>query len=286
MEARWFIDAVSGWRNACQGGEIMVHNFDTDIAEMYGLLESILLNHIYYWVEKNRANNTNFYDGNYWTYNSTRAFNELFPYVSERQIKNALKHLREEGILITGNYNKSSYDRTLWYALSEKGLSIVQKCPMESTSHADESCKNVRPIPDNKPNNKPDINTDNITSGTSGEMIPQGEDGVAITLQLNTGEEYPVTKKEMTMWEEIYPAVDVMQELRGMKGWLLSNPAKRKTKRGIKRFINGWLSREQDRGKSAYRQEGTGAAYKERITELIEERAEPAETGSVPEVMF
>lgn len=286
MEARWFIDAVPGWRNACQGGEIMVHNFDTDIAEKYGLLEAILLNHIYYWVEKNRANNINFYDGNYWTYNSTRAFNKLFPYVSERQIKNALKHLREEGILITGNYNKSSYDRTLWYALSEKGYSIVQKCPMESTADADGSCKNARPIPDNKPDNKPDINTDHITSGTGGKMIHQEEDGAVITLQLNTGEEHPVTKKEIAMWKEIYPAVDVMQELRGMKGWLLSNPAKRKTKRGIKRFINGWLSREQDRGKSAYRQEGNGTAYKERIAELIEEQAEPVETGSVPEVMF
>ncbi|MCI8772279.1 MAG: hypothetical protein HFH73_14380 [Lachnospiraceae bacterium] len=134
----------------------MVHNFDTEIAEKYGLLEAILLTNIYYWTEKNRANNINCFDGNYWTYNSTRAFNELFPYVSERQIKNALKHLRDEGVLLTGNYNKSSYDRTLWYALSEKGLSIVQKCPMEGTKDANGKCSNVQPIPDNKPNNKPD----------------------------------------------------------------------------------------------------------------------------------
>ena len=41
--------------------------------------------------------------------------------------------------------------------------------------------------------------------------------------------------------------VDIMQELRNMKGWCNSNPTKRKTKRGILRFINGWLSREQDK---------------------------------------
>lgn len=34
-----------------------------------------------------------------------------------------------------------------------------------------------------------------------------------------------------------------------MKGWLNANPTKRKTKRGIKRFINSWLSREQDKPK-------------------------------------
>lgn len=41
-------------------------------------------------------------------------------------------------------------------------------------------------------------------------MIHQEEDGAVITLQLNTGEEHPVTKKEIAMWKEIYPAVDVM----------------------------------------------------------------------------
>lgn len=142
----------------------MIHNFDTEIANQYGLLESILLNHIYFWTEKNRANDTNHFDGNYWTYNSTRAFNELFPYVSERQIKNALKHLREEGIILTGNYNKSSYDRTLWYALSKKGLSIVQKCPMENTTEDNGTGNNVQPIPDNKPDNKPDSKPDETVS--------------------------------------------------------------------------------------------------------------------------
>ena len=33
-----------------------------------------------------------------------------------------------------------------------------------------------------------------------------------------------------------------------MVGWLDSNPTKRKTKRGINRFINNWLSNAQDKG--------------------------------------
>lgn len=230
----------------------MIHNFDIDIAEKYGLLESILLNHIYYWIEKNRANQTNFFDDTYWTYNSTRAFNNLFPYVSERQIKNALKHLREEGILLTGNYNKSSYDRTLWYGLSKKGLSIVQKCPMEESDMGNGSGDNVPPIPDNKPNIIPNSKP-NKEAGTEMES-PKPEDcqpvknEAAITLLLNTGEEYPVTEKNIAMYKELYPAVDIMQELRNMKGWLIANPAKRKTKRGIMSFVNRWLAKEQDKG--------------------------------------
>jgi len=68
-----------------------------------------------------------------------------------------------------------------------------------------------------------------------------------ITLTLNDGSEWPVTTEMVTEWSSLYPAVDVMQQLRNMRGWLLSNPNKRKTSRGIKAFINTWLTKEQDR---------------------------------------
>lgn len=70
-----------------------------------------------------------------------------------------------------------------------------------------------------------------------------------IQLTLNDKSLYDVTQNDFNEYEELYPNVDVMQELRKMKGWLNANPTKRKTKRGIKRFINNWLSREQDKPK-------------------------------------
>lgn len=69
-----------------------------------------------------------------------------------------------------------------------------------------------------------------------------------IKLPLNTGEDYPIFQRDIDAFAELYPAVDVLQAVRGMKGWLMTNPAKRKTKRGIGRFINSWLAREQDKG--------------------------------------
>ena len=139
----------------------MQHSFDIDIAKEYGILEAILLNNLHFWIEKNRANDTNFYDGAYWTYNSARAFGVLFPYVTPRQINYALKHLQEEGVIKTGNYNQSAYDRTLWYAFTEKGISIIQNCKMESTDFANGKVENVQPIPDintnKKPNKKPNV---------------------------------------------------------------------------------------------------------------------------------
>lgn len=69
-----------------------------------------------------------------------------------------------------------------------------------------------------------------------------------ITLTLNDKSEYPITQDMIDEYQELYPAVDVMQELRNMKGWCNSNPTRRKTKNGIKRFINSWLAKEQDKG--------------------------------------
>lgn len=135
----------------------MNHSFDKDIAVAYGLPEAIILNHIQFWIEQNEANKLNYYDGSYWTYNTTKAFAEIFPYLSQRQIQCALKHLRDEGILKTGNYNKSSYDRTLWYAFTEYGKSIMQKCKMEDVKMSNGFDLQVQPIPDNNTYNNTDI---------------------------------------------------------------------------------------------------------------------------------
>lgn len=133
----------------------MQHSFNIKLAEKYGILEAILINHLWFWIEKNRVNDVNYFDGNYWTYNSTRAFNELFPYVSEKQIKYALKHLREEKIIQTGNYNENVFDRTLWYAFTEEGKAIVLNSTIDRTKEDNvlrtkensPLVLNVRPIP-------------------------------------------------------------------------------------------------------------------------------------------
>jgi len=74
------------------------------------------------------------------------------------------------------------------------------------------------------------------------------EDPVFISLPLNNNSEHPITEPQVVEWEGLYPAVDVRQELREMRGWLDANPARRKTAKGIKRFITNWLGKEQDRG--------------------------------------
>lgn len=91
--------------------------------------------------------------------------------------------------------------------------------------------------------------------GYSSEPV-SGSKPPVVLLPLNDGTEYPVTEEQCHEWAGLYPAVDVIQQLRGMRGWLLSNKTKRKTSRGIERFITSWLAKEQDRGGSRFQSGG------------------------------
>lgn len=113
------------------------------------------------------------------------------------------------------------------------------------------------PLPDNCPSI--DGHSQPYLGVGVGDVVECGNDGAAppaaqppaYTLPLNTGEEHPITAEQVREFADLYPAVDVMAQLRKMRGWLLANPANRKTKAGVLRFVTRWLGQEQDKaGKS------------------------------------
>jgi hypothetical protein len=76
------------------------------------------------------------------------------------------------------------------------------------------------------------------------------EAGVAdalFRLPLNDKSFFEVGSAQVEHCRKLYPAVDVEQQFRNMLGWLEANPTKRKTRRGVEKFIHSWLSREQDK---------------------------------------
>lgn len=136
----------------------MQHSFDVEIAKKYGINCAVILNNLYFWVEKNRTNKRHFHDGRYWTYNSKKAFAELLPYLTTKQIDYSISKLIDKGLIITGNYNKIPYDRTLWYAITDFGFSILQNCQMEKPKMENGYPENVKPIPDINTDIKTNIN--------------------------------------------------------------------------------------------------------------------------------
>lgn len=122
------------------------HSFDPEVAAKVGLNAAVIFQNIVWWAEKNAANNKHFHDGLWWTYNSVSAFADLFPYLTGKQIRTALIKLEDDGLLVSGSFNKSAYDRTKWYAPT---------CPIGKSDlpkRSNENDQEGEPIPD--------INTD------------------------------------------------------------------------------------------------------------------------------
>ena len=83
---------------------------------------------------------------------------------------------------------------------------------------------------------------------------PSPEDAVPADVEaipLNDGSEWRPTKEQYDEYVRLYPAVDVKQAFRSMRGWCTGNPKNRKTRTGVARFVTSWLSRDQDRTRAA-----------------------------------
>lgn len=125
---------------------------------------------------------------------------------------------------------------------------------------------------------KPKANRKQTEREKEGEKEREGEKEnecyimaqTVVCLPLNDGTEFPVTDTIVSEFSALYPAVDVEQALRNMRGWLLNNPKNRKTASGIRRFMNSWLSREQDRARPDRGQQPTYTHGADRLAAMIE----------------
>lgn len=107
----------------------MDYSFNIEYAKIHGIDCAILIKHLQFWITKNKANDRYEYDGRTWTYSSTKALTEIFPFWSTGQVNRIIRNLINKEIIITGNYNKAKYDRTKWYAfLDEQTFVDNNKC--------------------------------------------------------------------------------------------------------------------------------------------------------------
>lgn len=128
----------------------------------YGINEAIVIDKIRHWIIYARANNKNLREGRYWVYNSIPSWKEIFPWWSEDTIKRTLKSLREQNIVLTGNYNKMDGDKTLWYTLSDDAFyhnkvdNVIASSPDGWVQNAPMGrCKMPRPLPLQSTTNNP-----------------------------------------------------------------------------------------------------------------------------------
>ena len=85
---------------------------------------------------------------------------------------------------------------------------------------------------------------------------------------LNDGSEWRPTVADINEWRKFYSGIDVVRELGRMRQWCISNPSKRKTARGVRRFVTNWLDSEQNRQGKYSR---SGQNQKDKYTQRMED---------------
>jgi len=162
--------------------------------------------------------------------------------VTEKQIEKALADLAMQGMIVLYERDGEPYfafpnwrDHQRIQAKRHKFPEPTDDELRKVTVSHGESPSESESNPNTNPNTNPYYCTE------------QTDVGSVLNLPLNDGSLFGITKDQVDKWAGLYPAVDIMQELRNMQGWLDGNPKKRKTKNGILRFVTGWLSRAQDK---------------------------------------
>lgn len=98
---------------------------DSDLANMLGINKAVILQQIHYWTEKNEELGRNLKDGHYWVYNTFESWGKQFKWIGVRTIKKLIKELEDDGYLITGTFNKSSFDHTKWYRINYDKVDVL-----------------------------------------------------------------------------------------------------------------------------------------------------------------
>jgi hypothetical protein len=119
-----------------------------------------------------------------------------------------------------------------------------------------EGYRNQEPYPYPYPQQQPEQHSCAALVPSAALEVP-----AVILIPLNDGSDYGISQGDLDEWRELFPAVDVLQQLRNYKAWSLAKPRKRKTRRGIRASITSWLADKQDKGNSGRENNSHAASY-------------------------
>lgn len=176
------------------------------LAVAIGLPEAVLVQQVHYWLERSNHH----IEGRVWVYNSLPAWCEQFPFWSKSTVKRTISRLEKSGILISGQFNRDTRDKTKWYTIDYERL---------------EELANQSEIPSGQ--NDPMVGS-NCTDGSGqNEPISSGQNDPSITIDYssdyteNQSVSEPDTSKETPSVEPDLPPDDPEKQLDSeMSEWM------------------------------------------------------------------
>ncbi len=162
------------------------HSFNVHYAAEYGVHEAILIHHFQHWIEFNQRTKKNYREGRTWSYQTFADIAAWFPYFTADQVRDLLHRLCEgknrksnkdepefEPVLMKGNFNKTNYDKTLWYAFQNEEMFTKGEIPTGPMGISPNGVGEIpEPIPDAKTDAKRLNDRLDAAPMAAGEKVP------------------------------------------------------------------------------------------------------------------
>ncbi len=171
--------------------------------------------------------------------------------VGEQSIRTALKLLEKLEIVTSKSTNKCTVISFVnWYRYQDEQPAPNQQTNQQLTSNQPAPNQHLTTNKNERKKEERKTDTSYLAQSDAGassapEPADEQEQSVAM-IPLADGSEFPVPASLASEYAAAYPGVDVASELAQVRAWCLSNPRKRKTKTGVRRFLNSWLDRAQN----------------------------------------
>lgn len=105
----------------------MEFSFNARIARLtHSTDEAVFVHRIWYLTLNNEANEQNFQDGKYWTYDSVQALAKVFDFWTPKQLRRIISNCEKNGLIEIGNFARNPFDRRCWYTLGDAAKAIYQ----------------------------------------------------------------------------------------------------------------------------------------------------------------
>jgi hypothetical protein len=135
------------------------HTFSVNLATtLKSAHDAIILQHFWFWHQNNDGKEHAMKDDHPypWTYNTISKIAEIFPYMTEREVRLSIQRLEEHGYIIVSSFNKFKFDKTKWYALTEKSVSVYTSGELHNVKS---ELQNVKPVLQNVKPTLQNVNT-------------------------------------------------------------------------------------------------------------------------------
>ena len=175
---------------------------------------------------------------------------------AQKDIEAALRNLAAVGCVSLYTVGGKPYYQFPNWAKHQRVRNSESKYPgIEESDISDDNPPQVAASRRNPPLSCAGAESNPIQSNPNPNISTTTQSAAVLTMPLIDKTEFEITQKDVDEWQDAYPGVDVMQQLRQMRSWCKANPKNMKTRNGVRRFINGWLAKEQDRGGGRSRQQ-------------------------------